>query len=498
MKKFSLLVLLTIAATATVFANTAPSDKNAPATKQDRPPVLRKSYRITPDTPVDPLLQKVEFYRADNKNVSQAFSALGRSFGVTFIVEPEAQGQVVSLEINDGTLGDVVRGLTEPYGLYAERSGGGYSVRRFKVVNYLIDYPQITRSGQGSSSISLSGNASMGNSASGTIQTAGGGAAGGSGDTTSIQITQTNQNNFWATIEGELKSMLSDGERLILNKFSGIAQISASPRRHDTIREFIDTLNRRINQQVVIDARIVEVTLHDDNKLGIDWTQAATSVGGINFAGGLTNTNVTAIGGSVLSPDSFNFSMSSGKVAAVIKALAEQGEVKTVSQPRIRTLNNQTAMVKVGTDRVFFSLASSTVINQPGQGSGFATSQEVYSQKNVTIGTVLALTPQVSANGSVTIDVLPALTRLESIETSPDKKQTAPNTQIKTASTIVRLKDGESAVIGGLIFESEGSSMRGVPGLSRVPVVGKAFKTDSVSKTRSELVIFLTAHVVED
>lgn len=472
---------------------------------------LQKTYSIASDPTADVLDQKVTYYRVESMPVTKAFSALGRSFGVSFVVEPEAAAAVVALEINNGTLRDVVRGLTEPYGLFAEKTGFSYSIRHFKVVNYFIDYPQLTRSGQGSSSISLTGNSNgqggnssgssqgMPNSQSGLAGLGGMSGMGNSGgDSTSIQITQSNQNNFWSTIEAELKSMLSEGERLTLNKFSGIAQISAPPRRQETLKEFIDTLNGRINQQVIIDAKIVEVTLNDDNKLGIDWVQAATKVGGFSFNGFGSATNIAAMGGDILPPDSFTASLASGKLAAVLKALTEQGEVKTVSQPRIRTLNNQTAMVKVGTDRVFFSLASSTVINQGGTGSGFATSQEIYSQNNVTIGTVLALTPQVSANGSVTIDVLPALTRLESIETSPDNKQTAPNTQIKTASTIVRLKDGETAVIGGLIMESEGRGSRGVPYLSKIPGVGKAFRTDSTTKSRTELVIFLTAHVVKE
>ena len=292
--------------------------------------------------------------------------------------------------------------------------------------------------------------------------------------------------------------MLSDGEHLILNKFSGIAQISAPPRRHGTIKEFIDLMNRRINQQVIIDCKIVEVTLNSDNKLGIDWSQAATKVRGLSLNGFSSATNITSIGGSVLPSDTFTGSFAVGKLTAVVNALSDQGDVKTVSQPRIRTLNNQTAMVKVGTDRVFFSLANTTTFNNSSASTNTSTVQDVYSQNNVTIGTVLALTPQVSANGSVTIDVLPALTRLESIETSPDGKQTAPNTQIKTVSTIVRLKDGETAVIGGLIMESESKGSNGIPYLSKIPGIGGAFRTDITSKGRTELVIFLTAHVVQE
>ncbi len=476
---------------------------------------LQSTYQLTPDAAAptkDPLDQPVSFYRTESKPVGQAFSILGRSYGVTFMVEPEVAGNV-QLEVNNATLRDVVNGLTIPYGYYCEPLGKAYTIRKFKVVNYYLDYPQLTRSGQGSSSVNVSGSSGSRNgnyglgSSTGSIMQAGStnssngngnnGGGGGGSDSTSISITQTNQNDFWNVIEGQLKAMLGDGEKLVLNKFSGIAQISASPRRHEVLKEFIDALNFRINRQVDIEAKIIEVTLNDSHQLGVDWTQAATMVGGLNVNGASTSTAITALGGASLG-STFTASMTAGKISAIITALAAQGEVHTVSQPRVRTLNNQTAFVKVGVDEVFFSLASSTVIGQPGTGGSFATTQDVYTQNSVTIGTVLALTPQVSSTGAITIDVLPALTRLNSVSTSPDNKQTAPNTEVKTASTVVRLKDGEAALIGGLIFESEQNAQRGVPGMSRIPIVGKAFRTDVKQKSRTELIIFLTAHLLDN
>ena len=167
-----------------------------------------------------------------------------------------------------------------------------------------------------------------------------------------------------------------------------------------------------------------------------------------------------------------------------------------MSQPRLRALNNQTAFIKVGEDQPFFRLQQSTTLNQPGTTTPFSQTQNSYSVSTITIGTILAVTPQVGADRMVTLDVLPAITRLQAIVTSPDGTQTAPVTEVKQASTIVRLRDGETAVIGGLITEDQGETDRSIPVLAAVPVLGRAFRTKATLKTRSELVIFLTPHLL--
>jgi type II secretory pathway component GspD/PulD (secretin) len=180
----------------------------------------------------------------------------------------------------------------------------------------------------------------------------------------------------------------------------------------------------------------------------------------------------------------------------MINALKQQGDLKTVAQPRLRALNNQTAFIKVGEDRPFFRLQQSTTFNQGGTTTPFNQTQENFTVSTITIGTILAVTPQIDANGIITLDVLPAITRLQSIVTSPDGRQTAPVTEVKQASTIVRLKDGETAVIGGLISEESGDSTRAVPVLGAVPVVGRAFKSKATLRNRTELVIFLTPRLI--
>jgi MSHA biogenesis protein MshL len=446
-----------------------------------------------------PLDQTVGPLRFEKAPLPAALRALGRAAGTTIHTEPELAPEL-TVDFSGGTLRAALTLLTETSGLFFEETPAGIRVRGRKTVLYAIDYPQLTRSGSGSASITL------------------GGATGGSGgavfagapnpsrspslpggttasDATQVSIAQENQNTFWPNLEAELRTMLKDGDSLVLNRFSGVAQITAPVPRHAAIDAFIALVNRRITRQVEIEARLVEVTLREEQKLGVDWDLAAATLDGVRVVA-RAPLDVAGVGGSVLGAGSFAATLGFGKTSAIIQALRQQGEVKTVAQPRLRALNNQTAFIKVGEDRPFFRLQQTTTLQQPGAATAFNQTQETFSVSTITIGTILAVTPQIDGDQTITLDVLPAITRLQAIVTSPDGRQTAPVTEVKQASTIVRLRDGETAIIGGLISEETGETERRVPLLGRLPGIGAAFRSRAHLHARTELVIFLTPRLV--
>lgn len=433
--------------------------------------------------------------RLEKTDLPAALRSLARATQTNILIDPDVTGEVTA-EVDHGTLRSALTALTEPIGYYFEATQDGIAVHHRKTVLYTIDYPQLTRSGSGSASITLG---SANNSYNQTAQpvTLGNNPAltQNGTDATQVSISQENQNTFWSGLEAELRTMLQEGDHLVLNKFSGIAQITAPVRRHETIRAFIDLVNRRISQQVEIEARIVEVTLHDEQKLGIDWDLATGTNGRLQW-GADAPVEVTGVSGTLLATNTFSAALGLGRTTAVIHALQQQGNVKTVAQPRLRALNNQTAFIKVGEDRPFFRLQQSTTFQSAGATTPVNQTQESFSVSTITIGTILAVTPQIDEQGVITLDVLPAITRLQSIVTSPDGRQTAPVTEVKQASTIVRLHDGETAVIGGLISEDQGTSERAIPGLGAMPLLGRAFKSKGSLRNRTELVIFLTPRLV--
>jgi len=430
----------------------------------------------------------VEQFRLEKAPLAPSLRTLARSCEVPLVVDSDVAGEV-SVDVRQGTLRQALVAIVEPAGYYFEESEGGLVVRRLKTVLYAIDYPQLTRNGTGNASITLGG---TGASSSASPPVAGAAAASSSSDATQVSISQENRNTFWSGLEAELRAMLKDGDALILNQFSGVAQVTAPVARQEVVRRFLELVNRRICSQVEIEARLVEVALSDERKLGIDWDLAGASLGRIGVQANAP-LEVAGVGGSVFGAGTFAATLGLQQTTAVIQALKQQGEVTTVAQPRLRTLNNQTAMIKVGEDRPFFRLQQSTTFQQSGSSNQ---TQEQFAVSTITIGTILAVTPQIDAAGVITLDVLPAITRLQAIVTSPDGRQTAPLTEVKQASTIVRLRDGETAVIGGLISEETGSAERSVPGLGTVPVIGKAFRSRGTLRRRTELVIFLTPRLV--
>ena len=445
-----------------------------------------------------PLDQTVGPLRFEKTPLPAALRALGRTGQTMIQAEAGITGEV-TIDFAGGTVRAALTALLEPAGLFFEATASGIVVRQRQTVLYAIDYPQLTRSGSGSASITLGGATGGGGGNSHGLQngapqqnlTNGNTAS----DATQVSISQENQNTFWTTLEAELRTMLKEGDSLVLNRFSGVAQIAAPVKRHEFIRAFIELVNRRITQQVEIEARIVEVTLRDEQKLGVDWDLAASTLDGVRVQA-RAPLDVAGVGGTLLGANSFAATLGFGRASAVIQALKQQGEVKTVAQPRLRALNNQTAFIKVGEDRPFFRLQQTTTLQQPGATTAFNQTQETFSVSTITIGTILAVTPQIDGDRMITLDVLPAITRLQAIVTSPDGRQTAPVTEVKQASTIVRLRDGETAIIGGLISEETAETERRIPLLRKLPVIGAAFRSKANLRARTELVIFLTPRLV--
>lgn len=447
----------------------------------------------------DSLTIQVPYIRYEERSIQNAFYSLGRTFNRTIVVESDIEGEI-TIELNNTTLRGALFALTEPNNLYFEENSDFISVKKNKIVLYVIDYPQITRNGTGNSSVTLGSNFSGGSNRNlNTLNTLASQTEGGnaSSDNTTISISQENENSFWTNLKGELESMLEKGESLIVNRFSGIVQVTAPVRRHEEkIQPFIDLVNKRISQQVIIEAKILEVEISEENRLGIDWELAASSIGQGSFTDTAASLVPNAVGPFSFPPNTFTTTINYQNLSATIQALQEQGNVRTVSQPNLRALNNQTAYIKVGVDRPFFSIESATTLSQGGNDNIFTNTQETFSQRTITIGTVLVVTPHVSTDGTITLDVLPALTRLQGVETSPDERQTAPITEVKQASTIVRMTEGQTAIIGGLISDSEGYTTRKIPWIGDLPILGRAFRSTATATTRSELVIFLTPHLV--
>lgn len=457
-------------------------------------------------------MKTVPYFSLDKQPIGNVFQAIGRSYGISIMCDKDVKGDV-HVEFHNISLRGLLDALCQEEGYYWTLEPAGYvTIRRFTTVLYQIEYPNLERKGSTKSSIQLgqtnysggNNNNGYGGGGMGGGMSGGGGGMGGSGgmngmqmDQASMTLEQTNDNQFWKSIEQELQQIKADDEKVLLDRFSGTIQATASRHTHKKLAEFLQTVNERIGQQVEIIGKVFEVQLSDQTKLGIDWSLVSASIGDVKFsASTATDTDRPIFGGATFSPSTIAGTVVAGKIAGIINALSEQGDLKSISAPRLVTLNNQSAYIKDTEDRPYFQLESSVRQSLNNSSTSVIDSKE-YNIVSISIGTIITVTPHIADNGDITLDITPAITRLNKDVESPGKDSTAPSLFVKQASTIVRLRSGETAIVGGLVTDTESSVSRKVPFLGSIPVAGRLFRSDGKIKTKSELVIFLTPRIIK-
>ena len=337
------------------------------------PPAAPPTATPDPVLPLEEALeQPAQSMTFEKAGLATIFYSLGKAYHFNVSVDPRITGTAL-LRFNGGTLRQLVDNLLEANDLYAETRGNFLYIRRSRTEFYLLEYPQINRSSTSSSTVSLSPTSqNLSNGANGltlntgavTPGTATGGVNGLTPDSTQFQISEKNEDTFWSGVESDLKSQSLPEEKLVLNKFSGLVAIDTSRQRHAFWKEYLRLLNQRITAQVLVEVRLDEVVLNADHKLGIDWTQVQTSLGGGNSFGPVNlATNLTSVATTTLPGDTLLGNFSVGKLSAVFHALQQQGSLRTITKPSIRLLNNQKGYVKVGEDRTFWSLSSNVTVN---------------------------------------------------------------------------------------------------------------------------------------
>ncbi len=293
---------------------------------------------------------------------------------------------------------------------------------------------------------------------------------------------------------------------VIVNPEGGLIAVRATARQHEKIQQFLDVVLGAAKRQVLIEATIIEVKLSDNYQQGIDWK----SVG----KGGLTLTQ-QRIGSDNLpsgvkigtSPGVFLLNYANptsriGDITAAIQLLESFGKVKVLSSPKISVLNNQTALLKVVDNNVFFSIkVTPAVLNSSGGVSTPATYESTL--QTVPVGFVMSVTPQISDSDDVTLNVRPTITRVVDYVKDPNPAlvnvpSQIPIIQAREMESIMRVSSGQVAVMGGLMQDSVDNKKDGIPGLSSLPLVGNLFSYRNENSTKTELVIFMRPVVVKD
>jgi len=488
-------------------ATTTPLPAPAPAVLP--PPISARLVMPASDTdqlPSEATEQLYSFFARDFP-IDQVLALFARAYKLNIVVDKDVTG-AINVEFHDLPFDQAMEAMLGSLGYHWERDGGLVRVRAMATRTFTVDYIRVVRMGEAqatssstTSSASSSGGGSGGASGGGAAGNGGGGSGSEQGGG-SVSVSQQGSVPFWDELEVQLRSMLSPNARIVVNRTAGTIMVTDQMRRVREVGRYLGDINEAVQRQVDIEVRIVEVSLNDDFALGIDWQRAMSQFHSGKQIDFNTSTVIKQPAGGV-TPAANVFSLglldvaTSGaiRLSAVIDALKQQGDVKVVSQPHIRTLNNQAGMIKVGTDRTFFRREQVTDTSAAG-----ATTSSSDIPQIVTEGIVLGLTPQISNDGWIMIDVYPVITRVSSVTqvigAGGQVQSTAPNLDIRQSTSLVRAQSGETIVIGGLIQDQTSDTTRAVPGLGDIPIAGNLFKGRYNQHGKQELVIFLTPKLV--
>ena len=307
----------------------------------------------------------------------------------------------------------------------------------------------------------------------------------------------------------EQRLTFREASSVIINPETGTVSVRATSRQHEKISEFITQVSSAAIRQVLIEATVVEVTLNDDYQSGVDWAALGAAAGaqGIGFTQSFLAQNLAAA--PFFNIKYLNSNGPGGKpISSNIKLLESFGSTKVLSSPRITTLNNQTAVMKVVENKVYFTVKAEISAIASSSGTTTTTSPLISftSTPNVVPeGFVMNVTPQISEGDIVTLNVRPSITRIVSFVQDPNPDlaranvvNNVPQIQTREFETVLRVPSGQTAVLGGLMQDSFAANRDGLPIVSRWKVFGDAFSYRKDQGKKTELVIFLRPIVIKD
>ncbi|MBL0354267.1 MAG: pilus (MSHA type) biogenesis protein MshL [Candidatus Dechloromonas phosphoritropha] len=301
------------------------------------------------------------------------------------------------------------------------------------------------------------------------------------------------------------RSTFREAASVIMNPESGVITVRATSRQHEKIQEFIDRVTVSSHRQVLIEATIVEVALGDGYQQGINWSRIVTDgVIGKSFA--ITQASINSNVGSVANPFTLTFKNQKDTdttINSLVNVLQSFGTAKVLSSPRLSVMNNQTALLKVVENYTYFFVKSDIV---PASVVGAQpTTATTTTPQTVSVGLVMTVTPQVSGNGMVILNVRPSISSITELKADPNPElakagvqNLVPQISTREIESIMRVNSGEIAVLGGLMKDSIDWKTGRVPLAGQIPLIGELFNTRNNSATKSELVIFLRPVIIKD
>jgi len=447
--------------------------------------------------------------------VRELLFALARDAAINVDIHPQVQGDV-TLNAIDQSLPQILERLSSQLSLRYQFKDDllviGPDTPYLRT--YKIDYVNLARTTANKVNVSTQISTT-------SSEVSGSGGGDNNSETT---LESTGSHDIWKTLTATVEAMVAPtdlasslegaaGANVFPQAEAGLMSVRATARQHRQVQAYLERVLNELRRQVLIEATVVEVTLSDRYQAGIDWRKLPISRGGLALAqtligggGDIASGAATNIGNAVVGLVAPGFAAQyanrrdangnpSGDLTVTASFLKEFGDVRVISSPKIMALNNQTALLKVVDNRVYFEVDTQTDTSSQGQTTTTQTTA-----RTVAVGFVMAVTPQINSADQVTLNVRPTITRILGFKNDPNPALTitnpVPELQVREMESVLQVDSGRIAVLGGLMQDQNAKSTDGLPFLSDIPQIGEFFNYRDHNFKKTELVIFIRPWVI--
>ena len=514
-----------------IISCTAPTAKNKPQIPErlfgPKPKAFALDKKLPPPPPVvkpaikkiDPLKNKTVTINAVDEPISRILFMIASDVGMNLVINTEIDiKRKVTLNLNDSPARQALEILMDTTGLYYTTEGNVLRIKSLITKEFKIPYIHTTTQYKSSLGGDIIGGASENESISGEFSlkydnpqerndlyrsvaeslkaiifagqgsadsdnaqpASSGGGAGGSGIYQSSGFTPDNTGN----------------QGYFLNIFTGRLFVRTTKQKMQMIEDYLDRVLRDISKQVLIEARLVEIVLDDSHAYGIDWSYLTNGGNSLNFNQRLSSSldnSLSALGLSTIGTITDN----SGRFTSVLSFLARHGEIETLGNPRVRVMNGQSAVISSGNLIPYWERSVDEEDTETGTDKTVS-----YDRITVLDGIMLGVTPHIHENGEITMNIVPVSSSVESDRQVLDENNAVaasfPVINLKEAGSILKVRDGETIVMGGLINNKRSLVEEKVPFLGDIPVLGFFFRNKLQQLQKRELVIFLRTTVIDN
>ncbi|MFZ3128672.1 MAG: secretin N-terminal domain-containing protein [Rhodoferax sp.] len=508
--------LQTADVTSTVRADlAAPAAKPAAAVPARVSEALAEPALPAVPVPAEPRLDLL----VNNAQARDVFLAIVADTRYSMLMHPDVSG----------TLSVTLRGVTVTEALEAIRDVYGYDFRiegrritiyapTLQTRVFTVNYPTSQRTGN--SELRVSSGAGQQTTNGGASTTGTPGTGGTTQQPESSRVATSSKTDFWAELTGAVRGLVGEGpgRSVITSPQAGIMAVRAMPEELRQVDKFLKAAQIAVERQVMLEAKVVEVELRDGFQSGVNWgafnVEGGTTVAAGVLGSGVANSNALLQGGNTVLPGVvsvpsvatggglFGLALATTQFGAVLGFLETQGDVQTLSSPRVATLNNQKAVLKVGTDDFYVtSVTGGTVTNGTSTAAGTTTLPTV-SLTQFFSGISLDVTPQVDEGVNVTLHVHPSVTTVTEKTKQVDLGSVGnfrlplASSSVNETDTMVRIPDGRIVAIGGLMQMDSSRNASGLPGTTSIPVLSSLFGNKAVMGRKKEVIVLIKPTII--